>query len=66
MSCFYPVTVRRSLALDNVKLILVFLVVLGHMVELALVLESTPLYLNALYGWIYLFHLPAFVIVSGY
>lgn len=36
------------------------------MIEPALAFEGVPLYLNALYGWIYLFHMPAFVIVSGY
>ena len=66
MDCLYTSVNRRNLALDNAKLILVFLVVLGHLVEPVLSYFQSPLYINILYGWIYLFHMPAFVIVSGY
>ncbi len=63
---FYPEKIKRNAALDNAKLILVFLVVLGHFIEPVLNAKTPPWFLNLLYGWIYLFHMPAFVIVSGY
>lgn len=56
----------RDRAVDNAKLVLVFLVVLGHMLEPILLAEGVSLYMNALYSWIYVFHMPAFVMVSGY
>lgn len=54
-------TRRRDPYLDNVKAILIVLVVVGHAVApVAMPLES------ALYAWVYSFHMPAFVLVSGY
>lgn len=47
---------------DNVKLILIFLVVLGHMLYSRTDLELTKL----LTVGIYAFHMPAFALVSGY
>ena len=48
---------------DNLKAILIFFVVLGHFL--------IPVYdkwrsTNTVFWWIYLFHMPAFVFVSGY
>ncbi|SDK52417.1 Fucose 4-O-acetylase [Cryobacterium psychrotolerans] len=51
----------RDPFLDNAKGLLIVLVVLGHL------LETIPIdAADALYKWIYAFHMPAFVLVSGY
>ena len=54
---------KRNPYWDNVKGILVILVVLGHLLEL--MAGRIP---GALYLWsmIYSFHMPAFLIISGY
>lgn len=52
----------RTPYFDNAKFILVFLVVLGHVMEP--VIENSPV-IKATYLSIYSFHMPAFVIVSG-
>lgn len=52
---------RRDHYFDNAKFILVLLVVLGHSLELV----SGP-YVSTLYDLIYLFHMPAFVLITGY
>lgn len=50
---------KRDYAFDNIKCILIFLVVLGHFLELR------PGMLE-LYRMIYLFHMPVFMFVTGY
>ncbi len=55
--------VSRNARFDNLKLILIVLVVLGHALELAW--GGRPL-LRAVWQWIYLFHMPLFAFVSGY
>jgi fucose 4-O-acetylase-like acetyltransferase len=52
----------RDPFLDNAKMILVTLVVVGHFWELV---RLTALN-GALYDFLYLFHVPAFVMVTGY
>ena len=52
----------RNYRFDNIKCILIILVVLGHFLELP---ENSTTADN-LYRIIYLFHMPAFVFVSGY
>jgi len=52
---------QRDPYLDNAKGILIILVVVGHLLE-GVSLGSA----DALYKWIYLFHMPAFVFISGY
>ncbi len=47
---------------DNAKLLLIFLVVLGHFLETFL--EQYPV-CESVYGIIYLFHMPAFLFISG-
>lgn len=54
---------RRDPYWDNVKLALIFLVVLGHFL---LPVRKEEWFIETLYYWIYLFHMPAFVFVSGY
>lgn len=48
--------------LDNAKFLLVGLVVVGHAWTL---LPSRPV-LDQLYDWLYLWHIPAFVLLTGY
>lgn len=49
---------------DNLKAILIFLVVFGHF--LLPIHSSRGICVNAVYTWIYLFHMPAFIFVSGF
>lgn len=53
----------RNTYYDNAKLILIFLVVLGHIIEMN-AFDISALY--SLYTFIYLFHMPAFALLSGY
>ncbi len=53
---------QRDPWLDNAKFLLVTLVVLGHAWTL---LPSRPV-IDQLYDWLYLWHIPAFVLVTGY
>ena len=52
----------RDSRLDNAKFILIALVVIGHAIEP--VSDYGPA--SALYYWIYFFHMPAFIMISGY
>ncbi|MCY9787887.1 acyltransferase family protein [Nocardiopsis sp. EMB25] len=52
----------RDARLDNAKFILVALVVVGHAVQP--LTDYAPA--GALYYWIYFFHMPAFILISGY
>lgn len=52
----------RYPALDNARFVLIALVVVGHLIEQ---LVHTGPAADALYRWIYLFHMPAFVLISG-
>ena len=49
---------------DNLKAVLIFLVVLGHFLLPAATKNGCVV--EAIYRWIYLFHMPAFVFVSGF
>lgn len=53
---------QRDYRFDNLKLLLIFLVVFGHMLELM----ADKTFTFDLYMAIYAFHMPAFVFVSGY
>lgn len=53
---------QRDYRFDNLKLLLIFLVVFGHMLELI----DNRTFTFDLYLAIYAFHMPAFVFVSGY
>lgn len=53
---------ERYPALDNARFVLIGLVVAGHFLEQ--LVDAGPL-AAALYRWIYLFHMPAFVLISG-
>nr|WP_026693043.1 acyltransferase family protein [Peribacillus kribbensis] len=54
---------NRSLYFDNVKFILIFLVVFGHVIS---PLKEGESFLYTLYSFIFLFHMPAFIMISGY
>ena len=53
---------RRSIHLDNAKAILIALVVFGSLLELGLLRTGAGAFA---YLFIYLFHMPAFALVSG-
>lgn len=52
----------RDARLDNAKFILIALVVVGHAIEP--LSDYGPA--SALYYWVYFFHMPAFIMISGY
>ncbi|MFS0782517.1 acyltransferase family protein [Bacillus sp. 1P06AnD] len=54
---------KRSYFFDNAKFILIFLVVLGHLLR-TFIHDDDSIY--ALYKTIYTFHMPAFVLISGF
>ncbi|WP_042355452.1 acyltransferase family protein [Bacillus rubiinfantis] len=56
-------TSKRNKYFDNAKFILIFLVVFGHMIS---PLKNSDGILFTLYTFIYLFHMPAFILISGY
>ncbi|WP_203362138.1 acyltransferase family protein [Bacillus sp. REN10] len=54
---------KRDYYFDNAKFILIVFVVFGHFLR-SYISDSPPIF--ALYASIYLFHMPAFVLVSGF
>ncbi|MCM3568919.1 acyltransferase family protein [Neobacillus mesonae] len=54
---------KRSKYFDNAKFALIFLVVFGHVIS---PLKEKDGVLFTLYSFIYLFHMPAFIFISGY
>ncbi|MED1202386.1 acyltransferase family protein [Heyndrickxia acidicola] len=54
---------NRSKYFDNAKLILIFLVVFGHVIS---PLKDNDSILFTLYSVIFLFHMPAFIFISGF
>ncbi|SEO22320.1 Fucose 4-O-acetylase [Amphibacillus marinus] len=54
---------QREAFFDNGKLILIFLVVFGHVIQ---PLTTESLVLLTLYRFIYLFHMPAIILLSGF
>jgi fucose 4-O-acetylase-like acetyltransferase len=56
-----PATSRLAV-LDNARFILIGLVVFGHAIQ---PLASTSTAVESVYVWIYLFHMPAFVLLCG-
>lgn len=53
----------RDYCFDNLKLMLIFLVVFGHSIEPYIEINTA---LMSIYNFIYLFHMPLFVFISGY
>ncbi|GIO26800.1 acyltransferase family protein [Ornithinibacillus bavariensis] len=54
---------ERNAFFDNAKLLLIFLVVFGHMIQPYI---DGSVGLHTLYTWIYTFHMPAFIFLSGF
>lgn len=54
---------NRNIQIDNIKGLLILLAVLGHIVE---PLTGPQPYLYQFYAFIYIFHMPAFLLLSGY
>lgn len=54
---------ERNAYFDNAKVILIFLVVFGHMIQ-PFIGGSEGM--NTLYMWIYTFHMPAFIFLAGF
>lgn len=54
---------NRNYLLDNLKGLLIFLVVFGHSLE---IYKNESIFISVVYFFIYLFHMPVFVFVSGY
>lgn len=53
----------RNYKLDNVKTLLIFLVVVGHLADFYVKQSSN---MQFLYFFIYIFHMPLFIFLSGY
>ncbi len=54
---------KRDAYFDNAKLILIFLVVFGHLIQ-PFIDKSTGI--HTLYTWMYTFHMPAFIFLAGF
>ncbi|MDR6998396.1 acyltransferase family protein [Neobacillus niacini] len=54
---------KRNMFFDNAKFVLIFLVVFGHVIS---PLKKDDGFLFTLYTVIFLFHMPAFILISGY
>lgn len=57
------IKMKRDAYFDNAKLLLIFLVVFGHMIQ-PFVGESNAI--NTLYMWVYTFSMPAFIFLAGF
>lgn len=51
----------RNERMDSVKFWLIFLVILGHVLEIFQIPEN-----KVIWNWIFLFHMPLFIFISGY
>ncbi|MEU8622279.1 acyltransferase family protein [Streptomyces sp. NPDC048623] len=58
-----PAASRRDPYFDNAKYLAILLVVIGHVLPVVLAGSRTT---RALYEFIYVFHMPVFILVSGY
>lgn len=54
---------QRLAFFDNAKVFFIFLVVFGHLIQ---PMQGELISVDALYQWIYIFHIPGFVLMSGY
>lgn len=55
--------INKKHFIDNIKVILIFLVVFGHLIERYIGNSHT---LMSIYVFIYIFHMPLFIYISGY
>lgn len=57
----------RNTYIDNIKGIMIFFVVLGHLISAIILKEENHLLVyDAIVLWIYFFHMPMFIFISGY
>ncbi|WP_144460999.1 acyltransferase family protein [Siminovitchia fortis] len=54
---------KRDYYFDNAKILLIFLVVFGHFLQSYI---ETSSFISFLYKFIYTFHMPAFILISGF
>jgi len=54
---------ERDAYFDNAKLVLIFLVVFGHMIQPFIDGSQS---VNTFYKWVYTFHMPAFIFLAGF
>ncbi|RST75312.1 acyltransferase family protein [Siminovitchia acidinfaciens] len=54
---------KRDFYFDNAKILLIFLVVFGHFLQSYI---HSSLFISSLYNFIYTFHMPAFILISGF
>ncbi|MDX8045060.1 acyltransferase family protein [Gracilibacillus sp. S3-1-1] len=54
---------QREAYFDNAKLLFIFFVVFGHLIQ---PLKEQIELVHVLYQWIYIFHMPVFILVSGF
>ncbi|UOR11158.1 acyltransferase family protein [Halobacillus amylolyticus] len=54
---------KREALFDNAKLLLIFLVVFGHLIQ---PFTDGSHIMYTIYMWIYTFHMPAFILLSGF
>lgn len=54
---------ERNAYFDNARLLLIFLVVFGHMIQ---PFVSDSIGLETFYTWLYTFHMPAFIFLAGF
>ncbi len=63
------VSLQRNYWFDNAKAFLVLCVFIGHISECLIknvpFENGTPLWLNSIYKFVYVFHMPVFMIISG-
>ncbi|MBD8005690.1 acyltransferase family protein [Bacillus norwichensis] len=54
---------QRDFYFDNAKILLIFLVVFGHFLQSYI---ETSTFISFVYKFIYTFHMPAFILISGF
>lgn len=54
---------KRESYFDNAKILLIFLVVFGHFIQSYI---DANVFISYMYNFIYTFHMPAFIIISGF
>lgn len=57
---------QRVFWVDNLKGILIILVVAGHVLQSAIDMNMTSEYMDNIFKWIYSFHMPLFFVISGF
>ncbi|MFZ6771872.1 acyltransferase family protein [Undibacterium sp. SXout7W] len=57
-----PPSSKRNIPIDNIKAVLIFMVVFGHLIELHI---GNDHFLRSIWIAIYAFHMPMFALVSG-